>query len=77
MEEVVDRTLLCSAIGANVLRLRKEKKLSQGALAEKIGISRGQINRIENGHDEPQSGVLYTLADILGVSADALRQIPS
>ena len=74
---MVDKTVLCPVIGANVLRLRKAKNLSQEELAREVGISRGQINRIEKGHDEPKSGVLFTLADVLGVPSDALRQIPS
>jgi len=51
---------------------RKEKKLSQQALAEKIGASVVQIRRYEAGSSQPTLDVIRNLAVVLGVSADVL-----
>ncbi|HZN32445.1 MAG TPA: helix-turn-helix transcriptional regulator [Pirellulaceae bacterium] len=64
-------------IGGNVERLRKAKGMSQEELAEAVGISRVFLNRIENGKSSPGAEVLYGLADVLKVTADNLRQLPS
>jgi transcriptional regulator with XRE-family HTH domain len=74
MIDVIDRNALCPIIGRNVARFRVQKGLSQGALAQKVGLSRGQINRIEQGHDEPRAAALFSLADALDVDADDLRR---
>ena len=71
---MIDDSNLGPCIGKNVERLRAIMGLSQASLAERVGVSRVFLNRIEKGHAIPSAGVLYALADILGVSADALRQ---
>lgn len=73
---MIDQADLRPVLGSNVTRLRKARSLSQDELAEKLGISRVFLNRIENGRSSPGAEVLYSLADVLGVSADNLRQIP-
>lgn len=55
-----------------LLRLRKEKNLSQQALADKIGVSVVQIRRYEAGSSQPTLDVIRNLAIALGVSADVL-----
>jgi len=77
MQDVIDAAELRTAIAANVTRLRREKDLSQEEFADKLGVSRVQINRIENGKHSPSAEMLFTLADALGVSTDSLRQVPS
>lgn len=77
MVDVIDASTLRPIIAANILRLRKAKAMSQEELAETLGISRVQLNRLENGHNSPSAELLYSLADVLGVPADALRQIPN
>ncbi len=72
---MVESTELRRVIGANVRRLRKERGLTQEQLAEKVGISAVFMNRIEQGHSSPSSEVLFSLADVLSVTADSLRQI--
>lgn len=53
-------------------RLRKERGLTQQALAEKIGIHVSQLKRYEAGSSQPTLEVLRKLAVTLGVSADLL-----
>lgn len=49
-------------IGKNIKHLRKKKKLSQQALAKKIGLSRSNIAAYEAGNSEPGVAKLTKLA---------------
>lgn len=55
-------------IGDNVKLIRNEKKLTQVALAEKMGISRSYLSDIENNRKNPSSKTIESLADKLGVT---------
>lgn len=57
-----------SDFGANLRRLRKERKLSMDALAEKAGTSKQVLSRYENGERVPKISMVKKLADALGVS---------
>ena len=59
-------------LGRNVQYLRKEKKLSQQALAEKIGLTRSNIASYENGKAEPRAIKLAELARYFNVSLGQL-----
>lgn len=52
--------------------LRKERKLTQKALSERVGVHVTQIQRYENGSIQPTLDVLRRLAIALSVSADLL-----
>ena len=52
--------------------LRIDKKLSQPALANLVGVSKGMISFWENGINEPTITNLIKLTKIFGVSADYL-----
>lgn len=52
--------------------LRKERGLTQKALAEQVGVHITQIQRYENGSIQPTLDVLRRLAVALSVSADLL-----
>lgn len=73
---MIDKDELMSNVGANVARLRKLRNWTQGELAEALGVSYVQINRIENGHNLPSGEMLFSLSDLFGVTTDALRQTP-
>ena len=53
-------------------RLRRRKALSLSDLAEKTGLSRVTINRIENGKQIPRPGSLRKLAAALEVNVEVL-----
>ncbi len=55
-------------VGANTARIRREKGLTQEALAEKSGLSQQYISGLENGLRNPTIVTLYELATALGVS---------
>lgn len=52
--------------------LRKERGLTQQALADQVDVAVLQIHRYENGTSQPTLGVIRRLAIALGVSADML-----
>ena len=53
---------------AAIRRLREGKKLTQGALAEKIGVSCKAVSKWETGRGLPDISLLEPLAQALGVS---------
>ncbi|MBQ8458527.1 helix-turn-helix transcriptional regulator [bacterium] len=59
-------------LGKRIQELRKGKKLSQEALAEKIGIEPNNLSRIENGKNYPTPENLAKIAKELNVSVDKL-----
>lgn len=59
-------------IGTNIYTLRKEKRLTQGQLAEKLGVSEQAISKWENNQCAPDVSLFPILADCFGVSIDRL-----
>jgi putative transcriptional regulator len=60
-------------------RLREERArrdLTQGDLAELVGVSRKTINTVENGVFIPSTMLALRLARALGTSVEALFQLP-
>ena len=49
-------------ISANIKKLRKQEKLSQENLAEKLGCSREFISRVENNHEKISLKMLLHLS---------------
>jgi len=43
----------CKLFGAKVAKIRKSKKMSQENLADKVGIHRNHMGRIERGETNP------------------------
>ena len=56
----------------NLRTLRKERGLSQGKLAEAVGVSQQCVSEWERGKIEPTLSYLWRLADLFGVSIDVL-----
>lgn len=59
-------------LGDRIAELRNNKKLSQQDLADKIKISRAQMNRYENQAVQPPADVLNKLSKILDTTVDYL-----
>ena len=59
-------------IAANIARLRKERGMTQEALAEMIGVSAQTISKWENATTWPDVSLMPVIADVFGVSIDAL-----
>ena len=59
-------------IGKFVAELRKEKKMTQEELAEKMGVTDKSISRWENGKTMPDLSMIPILAEILDVEISEL-----
>ncbi len=58
-----------SKIGNNLKTLRKGKKLTQVALAKKVGISSNYYSRIERDEENPSLEILKDIAKALKVKS--------
>jgi transcriptional regulator with XRE-family HTH domain len=59
-------------LGERIAKLRKELKLSQYELADRLGYSRGKLSNYEQGSRQPDYDTLQKLADFFGVTTDYL-----
>ena len=59
-------------IGKFLSELRKEKKLTQEQLGEKIGVTNKTISRWENGNYLPPVEMLQILSEFYGVSINEI-----
>ena len=59
-------------IGANIVRYRKERNLTQEELAKQLNISYQAVSKWENGQTTPDISLLPLLSSILNVSIDRL-----
>ena len=58
---------------SNIKKIKKEKNLTNEALAERSGISLGTINKLFAGASaDPKFSTLCALSDTLGVSIDEM-----
>ena len=63
-------------LGQNIARLRTQKNLSQGDLADALEVSRQSVSKWETGTADPSTSNLLALAKLFGVSAEELlRQV--
>ncbi len=61
-------------IGRRIKNIRGERGMKQNHLAQKAGISREELSRIENGHVFPTMKTVHALCAVLGVSLGDLSQ---
>lgn len=73
---MVDKALE-KIMGANIAKYREAARLTQAALAEKIGISTAFVSRVERGQKKMKVETLYATAKALNVSVDALLSTDS
>ena len=59
-------------IGKFIAELRKEKKLTQEQLAEKLGVSQKSVSRWETGKNMPDISLLQILSSELGITVSEL-----
>ncbi len=62
-------------IGDKLKKARKDAKLSQEEVAEKINTSRSNISKYETGFLEPNIDTLKKLCELYKISADELLEI--
>ncbi len=61
-----------NTIGENIVKLRKQKGLTQEALANAIGVSAQSISKWENNTNMPDIMLLPIIADVFDISIDDL-----
>ena len=55
---------------------RLSRELSQDALAQRAGVDRKTVNRIENGHFSPSMDTFFRICGALGVKpVDVVKQV--
>ena len=61
----------------NALKVRRAMKdMTQGALAEAVGVTRKSVNSIENGHYVPSTELALKMARVLECTVEELFQLP-
>ena len=58
-------------LGAAIRDRRKQLKLDQSTLAERIGVSRQWLVDVEHGHARAELGLVLRALDALGIRIDA------
>jgi transcriptional regulator with XRE-family HTH domain len=61
-------------MGKRLKRLRTEKAMSQAALAQRAGLTREYVNKLEAGKQDPSLTTITALAKALGVPVPALLE---
>ena len=61
-----------SAFSETLSRLRRERGLTQAELGARLGISKSAVSMYECGNREPELDLLEKMADVFGVSVNAL-----
>jgi transcriptional regulator with XRE-family HTH domain len=59
-------------LGPRIRKAREQARISQAELARRIGISKTAMNAIEGGATDPRASRIVAIAQVLGVSTDAL-----
>ncbi|NTA14020.1 helix-turn-helix domain-containing protein [Agrobacterium tumefaciens] len=65
-----------AVVGLNVVRIRRERSLSQEELSFRVGVTRAYLSGLEAGRRNPTVVTLSKLADGLGVDVDQLIRAP-
>lgn len=56
---------------------RKEVKMTQSQLAEKVNVTKSYISRVENGGVIPSVSMFYRIIDALGMRIELVRTVAS
>nr|DAI04047.1 MAG TPA: Helix-turn-helix XRE-family like protein [Caudoviricetes sp.] len=60
-------------VGQIVCNARKQEKMTQSELAEKVGTNKTYISRIEKGVIEPGVGLFFRIIDALGLKFEIVK----
>lgn len=60
------------SLGENIYRLRTEKKMSQGDLADALDVSRQSVSKWENNNATPDLERMVKLSNLFGITLDEL-----
>lgn len=68
--DAMDRT-----VGARIRQLRKMRKMTQSQVAEKLGVSRQKLARMENGSNDVTMEQLSLLASLFDVAINDITKV--
>lgn len=71
----INEKILYIELGKRLKRLRLEAKMTQGQLADRVGVLRTSITNMESGKQKPPLSTLYSLCLELGV--EIVELLPS
>lgn len=66
---------LTEEIGKKLRTCRKEVRMAQGELAEKLHVTKSYISRVENGLITPSVTVFYRIIEALGMRVEIVKPI--
>ena len=67
-------------VAGNIKRFREDMGLTQGDLADKLGVARSTVTQWENGWSSPRMGMVQTLAGVFRVTTSDIvadNEIPT
>lgn len=64
-----ERLDLCRSIGQRIKTIRKQKHMTLGEVAKRVGFSTSYLSQIENLKREPSIGTIIKISHVLGVEA--------
>jgi transcriptional regulator with XRE-family HTH domain len=62
-------------VGQMIHNARKSEKITQKELADRIGVDKTYVSKIEKGIIEPGVGVFYKIVDALGLRIEIVKPI--
>ena len=62
-------------VGQMISGARKQEKMTQSELAEKVGTNKTYISRIEKGAIEPGIGLFFRIIDALGLKVEIIKPV--
>jgi len=72
LKKAVDYFMNIVKFGAHISALRKERDMPQSKLADMLNVTRQAVSKWERGEGFPDISILCEIADLFGVSVDAL-----
>ena len=60
-------------VGQLISDARKQERMTQAELAEKVGTNKSYISRIEKGALEPGVGLFFRIIDALGLKVEIVK----
>lgn len=60
-------------VGQLISDARKQERMTQAELAEKVGTNKSYISRIEKGAIEPRVGLFFRIIDALGLKMEIVK----
>lgn len=73
--EAFRREASAYCVGQMIYDARKEERLTQSELAERIGSTKSYISRIEKGLVEPGASLFFRIIDALGMKVEIVKPV--